>query len=100
MPARTVLPDVTETKPGAAVDGSRRRAAALTDEQRAERTALGMRGSSPGRPDLALRRAASIRYFGAVGYSRTLSPMYAWPGKAWKAEPSVKKYLACAAGLL
>ncbi|NEA49689.1 hypothetical protein [Streptomyces sp. SID10815] len=57
-----------ETKPGAAVDDSRRRSAALTDEQRAKRTALGMRGSSPGRPDLALRRAASIRYFGTVGY--------------------------------
>nr|BFD88359.1 hypothetical protein StreXyl84_77600 [Streptomyces sp. Xyl84] len=39
-----VLPDGTEVKLGAAVDNTHRRAAALSDEQRAAWTALGMRG--------------------------------------------------------
>ncbi|GAB1331864.1 helicase associated domain-containing protein [Streptomyces sennicomposti] len=38
-----VLPDGTEIKLGAVVDNTRRRADKLTDEQRAEWTALGMR---------------------------------------------------------
>ncbi|MFQ6148673.1 Helicase associated domain protein [Streptomyces seoulensis] len=38
-----VLPDATEVKLGAAVDNTRRRATALTDQQREEWTELGMR---------------------------------------------------------